>query len=276
MKPLLIGAAIVLLTVAVFEYPGWILMFLIMQPLLIMLFVKYAVFPDDDSELSQHLTPNFISFEAGQPISNFWNGIRAWSASPRSGRAQKLKNGVALAIFFTSLALLYICAIKPELLLLNFVLQPLLIFLAGKWMKDFDSVASLEHRMIRLERVAFDPATFNDVDMPRSCAICLCDFDGTTEPAGSVSSSTSYSRNVVLLDGADATACRPGEIVRLPCARAHCFHAACIREWLTAYGTCPICRTRSGEELPRWWIVWQWCIQFSINRPTRDSALTLY
>jgi hypothetical protein len=276
LKPLLIGAAIVLLTVAVLNYPEWILIFFTVQPLLIMLFVKYTVFSDDDSESSQHTIPNFNFFEAGQPTSNLWNHFRAWSASPRSGRGQKLKNGVVLAIFFTSLALLYICAIKPELLLLNLVLQPLLIFMAGKWIKDFDSVASLEHRVIRLERVAFDPTTFNDVDMPRSCAICLCDFDGTTEPTGNVRGSTSYSRNIVLLDGADAATCRPGEIVRLPCARAHCFHAACIHEWLTAYGTCPICRTRSGEELPRWWIVRQWCSQFSTSRPTRDSSLTLY
>jgi len=166
--------------------------------------------------------------------------------------------------------------INPGCLLIYCVGRPLLIFVTGKWMKDFDSAASLQSRRIRLDRVAFDPALFNDVDMPRSCAICLCDFDGTTEPAGSVSGFASYSRNVVLLDGADAASCRHGEIFRLPCARAHCFHAGCIHEWLTAYGTCPICRTRSGEELPRWWIVWQWCTQSSTSRRMRDSSLTMY
>ena len=126
-------------------------------------------------------------------------------------------------------------------------------------------------------QVPFDAKLFNDVDMPRSCAICLCEFDGTTGAAGSsFSSSNSYHRNLVLLDGADASSCREGEIVRLPCAKAHCFHAECINKWLTAYGTCPICRTRSGDELPRWWIVWQWCNQYMTNRPTRDASLTMY
>jgi hypothetical protein len=278
-KLLLIFAGSMLLTLGVVQCPGLILVFLIMQPVFLLLFVKYLVFPDDDSESSQQLTPGFISFDAGQPISDLAHGIRAWITGPRWGRAQKLKNGVAFAVFCMSFALLYICAINPGCLLLYCVGQPLLIILTGKWMKDFDSAASLQHRRIRLERVAFDPARFNDLDLPRSCAICLSDFDGTTEPADSVHFSrisTSYSRNVVLLDGADAASCPEGEIVRLPCARAHCFHAGCIHEWLTAHGTCPICRTRSGEELPRWWIVWQWCTQFSTTRATGDSSLTMY
>jgi hypothetical protein len=241
-----------------------------MQPVFLLLFIKYTVFPDSESyqdsesESYNPLPPGMIFFEAGAVARRLQHAPPSW------GRAEWLKYSAALAVFCISLALLYICVINPSLLMLYCVVQPLLIFVTVKWMTISDTAASLHHRRIRLEPVAFDAALFNDVDLPRSCAICLCDFDGVSEPTDSVYRSRSHTQNVVLVEGAGAAGWRQGDIVRLPCARAHCFHAGCIHGWLTAYGTCPICRSRSGEELPRWWIVRQWCTQLLTTTPALD------
>jgi hypothetical protein len=268
-KPLLLVAGNALLTLALVRCPGLILLFLVLQPVFIFLFIRYAVFPESESDLEQQFTPDSsVFFVVGTAARRVQDAVQMW------GRVALLKYSMASALFCISIALLYICIINPGLLMLYCVLQPLLIVVAGKWMMDFDTAASLHHRRIRLERVAFDAALFNDVDMPRACAICLCDFEacpenvpekaekaGKAEKAESVNGSVSHTRNVVFVEGAGAAEWRQDEIVRLPCAPAHCFHAGCIHEWLTAHGTCPLCRIRSGDELPRWWVVWRWFTQ---------------
>jgi hypothetical protein len=268
-KPLLLVAGNALLTFALVECPGLILLFLILQPVFLFLFIRYSVFPEGESDLERQFSPDSAFFVVGTAVRRVQDAAQMW------GRAALLKYSMASALFCVSIALLYICVINPGLLMLYCVVQPLLLVVAGKWLIDFDTAASQHHRRIRLERVAFDAALFNDVDMPRSCAICLCDFEGFTEnvaekpkKAESVNGSVSPTRNVVFVEGTGAAEWRQGEILRLPCAPAHCFHAGCIHDWLTAHGTCPLCRTRSGDELPRWWIVWRWFTQLLPNATT--------
>ena len=174
-------------------------------------------FQDSEYDSYMPLPPGRIFFDSG----TFARRIQ--HAPPRWGRAEWLKYSATFLVFCISIALLYICMINPSLLMLYCVAQPLLIYVAVKWMTIADTAAMLHHRKIRLEPVAFDAALFNDVDLPRSCAICLCEFDGFEGQAVSVSGSTTHASNVVFVDGAGAAGWREGEIVRLPCARAYVF-----------------------------------------------------
>lgn len=93
------------------------------------------------------------------------------------------------------------------------------------------------------KRVA-EKVDVSSTDLPRSCAICLGDFDDASDLEESASTPTAAEQGSVIVDRVGASGWQPGEIVRLQCDRAHCFHAGCIEAWLAKSGTCPLCRYR--------------------------------
>jgi hypothetical protein len=154
-----------------------------------------------------------------------------------------------------SILLLFACSSNWGTLLVYLTLQPLLIMGAGKlflnpqWLGDrfgvngVDTDPLLDKRVIPLASVEYDPELFDDVQLPSACVVCLQDFDGSGElpPGGHAAPREGGAGgNVVLVDGREDWA--PGAIVRLPCAGAHCFHAACVCDWLQNRPTCPLCR----------------------------------
>lgn len=118
----------------------------------------------------------------------------------------------------------------------------------------------------RLDRVLFDEALFNDVRLPKACAICMTDFDACVELTsnnavdGDTATNKAGERGEVVCHNSSSSPADLGvrvagentlrsldgwevkPIARLPCNEAHCFHYTCIREWLLRSRSCPLCR----------------------------------
>jgi hypothetical protein len=250
-KSLVLMTINLLLILAVFYCPGLIFVLMIMQPMFCILLIKFTVF--SASEEDELIVPG-IFLETNLGLQAFEDLPRRMLALaelvvPRWGwwaRVSWCKFGVTFALFLASLALLYMCVVDPGLMMVYCVGQPLLIILGGKWLLDYDAVAP---QVIKLERVVLDTSA---VDLPRSCAVCLGNFDDPASLLDSSPAPTAAEQNIVIVEGADAGEWRPDDIVRLKCDPAHCFHAGCIQAWLVTHGTCPLCRSRSGKEIS-WW-----------------------
>ena len=88
-------------------------------------------------------------------------------------------------------------------------------------------------RDVEAERLCLDSARDGDT----ACVVCMCDYE----------------------DGED--------IMQLPCK--HCFHAACIKPWLSRNATCPLCKQAVWEPLPMLLLpLWAELLQ----EPTRARA----
>jgi len=270
-KALVLIATNVLLILKVFSCPELIFVLVIMQPIFCMLFIKFTVF--SESELDEPVVPE--AFSEGNV------GLQAFEDLPRRmlelaelsmpswgwwGRVAWWKFGAASAILLASLALLYVCVLDPGLMMLFFIVQPLLILFGFKWLIEYDAVPL---QVIKLERVAFDVAHVSAADLPRSCAICLADFDDPeTENHVESAQASGAEQNLVLVEGVGASGWRSSELVRLQCDPAHCFHAGCIQSWLATNSTCPLCRMTSGEQLAWWRRLYQSCTESSIIAST--------
>eukprot|EP00928_Gymnodinium_smaydae_P049134 TRINITY_DN32947_c0_g1_i1.p1 TRINITY_DN32947_c0_g1~~TRINITY_DN32947_c0_g1_i1.p1 ORF type:complete len:468 (+),score=82.76 TRINITY_DN32947_c0_g1_i1:135-1538(+) len=114
---------------------------------------------------------------------------------------------------------------------------------------------------LKLERVPFDAAIFDDVQCPKACSICFEEFDSSTDlredtavagdtavhddgRVGEVKRQEPNGAVRVHFEGADLPldGWHVQPIARMPCSPAHCFHIKCISEWLVRSGSCPCCR----------------------------------
>lgn len=127
----------------------------------------------------------------------------------------------------------------------------------ASWGKDVREDMTTD-AILELERVAFDPAVFDDVTVPKACSVCMEEFTGATYvSAGAVVGDRATDargrvaivveagpRPTVALDGVrlPAAGWHVEPIVRLPCSTRHVFHIACVEQWLRRRGTCPLCR----------------------------------
>lgn len=208
-------------------------------------------------QANEHLSQRVVALaDSAMPRWGWWARVKWW------------KFGFSFGLLLASTVLLYVCSMDPGLLLLYSIAQPLLVLFGFKWIWDHDTADALKPQLIKLERVASDDAA----DVPHSCAICLGDFDDPESGSHADSAQASATeQNIVLVDGVGTSGWRSNEIVRLQCDRAHCFHAGCIQAWLKTNGTCPLCRSWSGEQVAWWLRLYKSCAESSIVANTVAS-----